>query len=263
MVKIDAIRSQARQVAWRYTDGEKRNYNPFARTSKGRNRAIDEEESIRHVRTADSVPSREEQDRRDKNQREFPPPHHADTAPPTSAVTEHAPRNMFSNGPEEKESSDLSTGEKGDLSSGSHNTTDNAAVGESTESSRSVEDGKPRKRKFLRFGKDKKDEDDSLERSDTGKSKKRKQPNITAWGMFKATVFGSWVNVLLVAVPVGIAIGAAGLNGIAMFVVNFIAIIPLAAMLSFATEEVAMYVGETLGGLLNATFGNATELIGM
>lgn len=32
-------------------------------------------------------------------------------------------------------------------------------------------------------------------------------------------------------------------------------------MLSFATEELALYIGETLGGLLNATFGNAVELI--
>jgi Ca2+:H+ antiporter len=36
---------------------------------------------------------------------------------------------------------------------------------------------------------------------------------------------------------------------------------PLAAMLSYATEEIALRTGETLGGLLNATFGNAVELI--
>jgi len=40
-----------------------------------------------------------------------------------------------------------------------------------------------------------------------------------------------------------------------VFVVNFLAIIPLAAILSFSTEELALRVGETLGGLLNATFG--------
>ncbi|CAG8819157.1 41525_t:CDS:2, partial [Gigaspora margarita] len=42
---------------------------------------------------------------------------------------------------------------------------------------------------------------------------------------------------------------------------NFAAIIPLARLLGFATEELAESVGETLGGLLNATFGNAVELI--
>lgn len=35
---------------------------------------------------------------------------------------------------------------------------------------------------------------------------------------------------------------------------------PLAALLGFATEELAIRVGQTLGGLLNATFGNAVEV---
>lgn len=48
---------------------------------------------------------------------------------------------------------------------------------------------------------------------------------------------------------------------VAVFVINFIAIIPLAALLSYATEEIALRIGETLGGLMNATFGNAVELI--
>lgn len=47
----------------------------------------------------------------------------------------------------------------------------------------------------------------------------------------------------------------------ATFVLNFLAIIPLAAVLSFATEEISVNLGEALGGLLNATFGNAVELI--
>ncbi|KPV76345.1 uncharacterized protein RHOBADRAFT_25405 [Rhodotorula graminis WP1] len=42
---------------------------------------------------------------------------------------------------------------------------------------------------------------------------------------------------------------------------SFIAIVPLAALLGFATEDIALRVGETIGGLLNATFGNAVELI--
>ncbi|KAF1821572.1 calcium/proton exchanger [Dissoconium aciculare CBS 342.82] len=74
-------------------------------------------------------------------------------------------------------------------------------------------------------------------------------------------VFGSWINILLVAVPAGIALSHTGVNSIVVFCVNFIAIIPLAALLSYATEELALYVGEVLGGLLNASFGNAVELI--
>ena len=46
-----------------------------------------------------------------------------------------------------------------------------------------------------------------------------------------------------------------------MFVLNFLAIVPLAGLLAFATEELAAKLGQTIGGLLNATFGNAVELI--
>ncbi len=70
------------------------------------------------------------------------------------------------------------------------------------------------------------------------------------------TVLNSWINILILAAPIGIALNyVPSINKIAIFVINFIAIIPLAAMLSFATEEIALRTGETLGGLLNATFG--------
>ncbi|CAK7264865.1 Vacuolar calcium ion transporter [Sporothrix epigloea] len=77
----------------------------------------------------------------------------------------------------------------------------------------------------------------------------------------KATLYSSPVNVLLVFVPVGIVAGALGWGASAIFTLNFFAIIPLAAVLSFATEEISIRLGESLGGLLNATFGNAVELI--
>ncbi|KAI1493545.1 Sodium/calcium exchanger protein-domain-containing protein [Biscogniauxia mediterranea] len=83
----------------------------------------------------------------------------------------------------------------------------------------------------------------------------------TVKNQLQRTFLNSWINVLLVAAPVGIAIWFAGVDGRIVFGVNFIAIIPLAAMLSFATEEIALRTGEVLGGLINATFGNAVELI--
>jgi len=46
-----------------------------------------------------------------------------------------------------------------------------------------------------------------------------------------------------------------------IFLCNFIGIIPLAKLLGYATEEISLRTSETLGGLLNATFGNAVELI--
>ncbi|GAA5937903.1 hypothetical protein JCM10213_001929 [Rhodosporidiobolus nylandii] len=71
----------------------------------------------------------------------------------------------------------------------------------------------------------------------------------------------SWLNVLLVFVPVSWAMHFTGQGSVITFVMSFIAIIPLAALLGFATEDLAIRVGETIGGLLNATFGNAVELI--
>ncbi|GAA5822032.1 hypothetical protein JCM3770_002257 [Rhodotorula araucariae] len=70
-----------------------------------------------------------------------------------------------------------------------------------------------------------------------------------------------WLNLLLVAVPLSFASHFAGWGSTADFVISFIAIIPLAALLGDATEQCSLRVGQTIGGLLNATFGNAVELI--
>jgi len=84
---------------------------------------------------------------------------------------------------------------------------------------------------------------------------------VYTWHVTKVTLLSSYVNFLLPTVPVGIIAGLLGWNPTAVFTINFLAIIPLAAILSFATEEISMKLGETMGGLLNATFGNAVELI--
>jgi Ca2+:H+ antiporter len=47
----------------------------------------------------------------------------------------------------------------------------------------------------------------------------------------------------------------------ALFLLSVLAIVPLAALLSHATESVAAKTGDTVGGLLNATLGNLTELV--
>lgn len=78
---------------------------------------------------------------------------------------------------------------------------------------------------------------------------------------FGITARSSPVNYLLVFVPLGIVAGWYNWSSNAVFWLNFCAIVPLAALLAFATEELSEHVGETIGGLLNATFGNAVELI--
>jgi Ca2+:H+ antiporter len=77
----------------------------------------------------------------------------------------------------------------------------------------------------------------------------------------KAFFLSSWLNVLLVFVPLGLVSDHVGWPGVAVFVLNFLAIIPLAKMLGYATEELSLRVGQAIGGLLNATFGNAVEMI--
>ena len=85
-------------------------------------------------------------------------------------------------------------------------------------------------------------------------------PALTLYTIY-AVLKTNYVNVLLVFVPIGIISGAAGWSPVLQFVLNFIAIVPLASLLAFATEELAIPLGQTIGGLLNATFGNAVELI--
>jgi Ca2+:H+ antiporter len=73
----------------------------------------------------------------------------------------------------------------------------------------------------------------------------------------------SWMNWLLLFVPAALVLRFwPGLeNPTALFICSAIAIIPVAGWIGRATEELAARVGEALGGLLNATFGNAAELI--
>ena len=66
---------------------------------------------------------------------------------------------------------------------------------------------------------------------------------------------------LLVFIPISAAAHFLGWGELAIFATAAIAIIPLAGWMGHATEEIAVVVGPSLGGLLNATFGNATELI--
>src|SRR5215207_2895710 len=68
---------------------------------------------------------------------------------------------------------------------------------------------------------------------------------------------------LLVFVPVAVVLRFVPSleNPTALFVVSCLAIIPLAGWMGRATEHLAEHLGQGVGGLLNATFGNAAELI--
>lgn len=76
-----------------------------------------------------------------------------------------------------------------------------------------------------------------------------------------ASIFCRWISLLLVFVPLGIASHWLHWGSAASFCCNFAAIVPLAAILGAATESLAVHTGQMVGGLLNATFGNAVEMI--
>jgi len=69
------------------------------------------------------------------------------------------------------------------------------------------------------------------------------------------------LDYLLLAAPVAAAAQVAHWSGVLLFFASGLAIVPLARLIGAATEELAGRVGAAAGGLLNATFGNATELI--
>ena len=70
-----------------------------------------------------------------------------------------------------------------------------------------------------------------------------------------------WLNLLLMFAPAGIVVKAAGVNQNVVFALNAIAVIPLAGLLTFATEALASRTSPTIAALLNVSFGNSVELI--
>jgi Ca2+:H+ antiporter len=70
-----------------------------------------------------------------------------------------------------------------------------------------------------------------------------------------------WSLLLLVAVPISLALQLTGGPPAAVFATACIAVLPLAGLMGTATEALAARWGPATGGLLNATFGNAAELI--
>jgi Ca2+:H+ antiporter len=67
--------------------------------------------------------------------------------------------------------------------------------------------------------------------------------------------------VLLIFVPISIAADLLHWGDFAIFVTSALAIVPLSIWLATATEKVAVFTGPSVGGLVNAIFGNATALI--
>lgn len=67
--------------------------------------------------------------------------------------------------------------------------------------------------------------------------------------------------ILLIFVPIAVAAHFLHWGDTAVFITSALAILPLSIGLSMATESVAVFTGPSVGGLVNAVFGNATQLI--
>lgn len=248
----DKYRSYAHQQAWYQQDGQTTILNPWGkRRIPTSNLTDDDVENAHRTRTNQSdsqLLSSAEYDRVSNNRDGFPPPLHSSSMPVQSRKGSFPAENGHLKSLDGTQKSQ----ESGTVIS---NTT--IPEHEPVSMPAKLEEDGPRKRKshgilgkFRRKGR----QDDELESSKPPKQK------YTFVGQLKATLFCSPINVLLVMVPVGIGVHFSNVSSIGVFVINFIAIIPLAALLSYATEELALRTGETFGGLLNATFGSVQTL---
>ncbi|OQS01126.1 Ca2 :Cation Antiporter (CaCA) Family [Achlya hypogyna] len=92
-------------------------------------------------------------------------------------------------------------------------------------------------------------------------SQRRGGPKPPMLHAFWHLLTASYVNVLLLVAPFAIWAYVAEWGDIPVFVLNFLTMMPLANILGESTEALAYHAGDTIGGLVNATFGNAVEVI--
>jgi Ca2+:H+ antiporter len=84
---------------------------------------------------------------------------------------------------------------------------------------------------------------------------------LTATGQLLRILTGNWLNVLLLAAPLSLILRWQIGVSVWVFATAALSLVPAAGLIGTATEHLARRSGPTLGGFLNATFGNAAELI--
>ncbi|CAN9310571.1 unnamed protein product [Alternaria alternata] len=244
-MNLDTVRRQAHRVASQHGGNGAANYNPFAR-QRSRDINLDEENAVYRTRSeTHATPAIEEQRRLESREagKEFGMPDHHNTEPSASSPTYGSASTTF---PESTTEKDLTShlnamlvppdelGYKG-IFRKDHQDAENDEAEHPEADELSLEE---RKKKAF----------------------KRKIP---VGAQIKFVLFGAWINVLLVMVPVGFAVYYARLKPVPVFIINFIAIIPLAAMLSNATEELAIRLIVSVQALLkNEITIVKTSLIG-
>jgi len=251
---LDSIKSRARHASWKSDESSKWDMlNIFARKqshSSTRQVPIDDEEAQkprpepRQLHSTGCIDT-------SAHENSFPPPAHVNTSP--TSTTNSTPVDGLNKG-------------YYDGSNVSNDSTLNGGEGDSIMQQRKKTGTGlrqvPEESESTDVNGEKRSSDDYETEEEDEETKKRKhhelmKRKIPVGQQIKTVLFPRWltINWLLIMAPVGIGLNFAKVNPLAVFIVNFVAIVPLAGILSFATEEIALRVGEVLGGLLNASFG--------
>lgn len=77
----------------------------------------------------------------------------------------------------------------------------------------------------------------------------------------KEMIFSNKIHILFAFIPLAYWSHASKWSDGSVFILNFLAMVPLASLLGDFTEEMAAHTNDVIGGLINATFGNAVELV--
>jgi hypothetical protein len=96
---------------------------------------------------------------------------------------------------------------------------------------------------------------------DNGIEEEPDDPPSTAHVIIEIVFGKGLVSLCLVAAPLAVLAVHLNWSDTWIFWLNFITILPLAAILGDFTEELALHTNETIGGLINASFGNAVEVV--
>jgi len=116
---------------------------------------------------------------------------------------------------------------------------------------------------FLQQLRDAKDEEARQQLSEVIEEEGVEEPDMEDWVNYikDDMIMGKWLNILFIFIPLAIASHYLQWGSIYIFWLNFLAMLPLASILGDFTEELALHTNEVIGGLVNATFGNAVELV--
>lgn len=101
----------------------------------------------------------------------------------------------------------------------------------------------------------------SMDRDEASVDEEEEEEKETVFEVLTDIIFGKFVSIFLICIPFAWMSHHFEWGSQWVFWLNFLVMIPLAAILGDFTEEVAAHTNQVIGGLINATFGNAVEVV--